>query len=277
MERGYGASRGNRAQGEEAHKGPDPRRRNPRAANRRLQCHLVLRRARPQRGVLLQTQKSGSRSRRDAFGVADFHHARERREMAHGARGGDRGRDREGDRDRIGDSGPTPRHRRDARKYRGGEEGAGSRRGVKPDETQRPEGNGKEKAMLPSPNVHLKTRSSAVKNGNGSTSRHRRAPLSATEATLLAYALFHGRLSAQQACRLAGANGAYFAIVNAMNDHERDLLGRGEILLADLANAKRNGHANGNGKSNDELVPETLLEHIQRSTPEQLVRAVKAY
>jgi hypothetical protein len=94
---------------------------------------------------------------------------------------------------------------------------------------------------------------------------------------LLAYALFHGRLSAQQACRLAGANGAYFAIVNAMNDHERDLLGRGELSLADLASAKRNGHANGNGKSNDELVPETLLEHIQRSTPEQLVRAVKAY
>ena len=127
--------------------------------------------------------------------------------------------------------------------------------------------------MLPSPNVHLKTRSSAVKNGNGSTSRHRRAPLSATEATLLAYALFHGRLSAQQACRLAGANGAYFAIVNAMNDHERDLLGRGEILLADLANAKRNG----NGKSDDKPVPETLLEHLWRSTPEQLVYAVKAY
>src|SRR6516162_6148138 len=257
MERGYGASRGNRAQGEEAHKGPDPRRRNPRAADRRLQCRLVLRRARHQRGVLLQTQKSGSRSRRDAFGVADFHHARERREMAHGARGGDR--------DRIGDSGPTPRHRRDARKYRGGEEGAGSRRGVKPDETQRPEGNGKEKAMLPSPNVHLKTRSSAVKNGNGSTSRHRRAPLSATEATLLAYALFHGRLSASQACRLAGANGAYFAIVNAMNDHERDLLGRGEILLADLASAKRNG----NGK-NGHSPSETLSEHIRRAGVDEL-------
>jgi len=135
--------------------------------------------------------------------------------------------------------------------------------------------------MLPSSNVHLKTRSSAVKNGNGSTSRHRRAPLSTTEATLLAYALFHGRLSAQQACRLAGANGAYFAIVNAMNDHERDLLARGELSLADLASAKRNGngngHANGNGKSNDEPVPETLLEHLWRSTPEQLVYAVKAY
>ena len=127
--------------------------------------------------------------------------------------------------------------------------------------------------MLPSPNVHLKTRSSAVKNGNGSTSRHRRAPLSATEATLLAYALFHGRLSAQQACRLAGANGAYFAIVNVMNDHERDLLGRGEILLADLANAKRNG----NGKSDDKPVPETLLEHIQRSTAYELAAAVKEY
>ena len=126
--------------------------------------------------------------------------------------------------------------------------------------------------MLPSSD-HVLTRSATVKNGgNGSTSRHRRAPLSATEATLLAYALFHGRLSAQQACRLAGANGAYFAIVNAMNDHERDLLGRGEILLADLASAKRNG-SNGNGKP----VAETLLEHIQRSTAYELAAAVKEY
>ena len=127
--------------------------------------------------------------------------------------------------------------------------------------------------MLPSSD-HVLTRSATVKNGgNGSTSRHRRAPLSATEATLLAYALFHGRLSAQQACRLAGANGAYFAIVNAMNDHERDLLGRGELLLADLASAKRNG----NGKPNDKPVPETLLEHIQRSTAYELAAAVKEY
>jgi len=126
--------------------------------------------------------------------------------------------------------------------------------------------------MLPSSD-HVLTRSATVKNGgNGSTSRHRRAPLSATEATLLAYALFHGRLSAQQACRLAGANSAYFAIVNAMNDHERDLLARGEILLADLASAKRNG-SNGNGKP----VAETLLEHIQRSTVAELVHAVKTY
>ena len=126
--------------------------------------------------------------------------------------------------------------------------------------------------MLPSSD-HLKTRSPAVKNGNGSTSRHRRAPLSATEAALLAYALFHGRLSAQQACRLAGANGAYFAIVNAMNDHERDLLGRGEILLTNLANAKRNG----NGKSANKSVPETLLEHLQRSTAAELAAAGNVY
>jgi hypothetical protein len=126
--------------------------------------------------------------------------------------------------------------------------------------------------MLPSSD-HVLTRSPTVKNGGNGLTRHRRAPLSATEATLLAYALFHGRLSAQQSCRLAGANGAYFAIVNAMNDHERDLLGRGELLLADLASAKRNG----NGKPNDKPVPETLLEHIQRSTVTELVVAVKEY
>jgi hypothetical protein len=120
--------------------------------------------------------------------------------------------------------------------------------------------------MLPSSD-HVLTRSPTVKNGGNGLTRHRRAPLSATEATLLAYALFHGRLSAQQACRLAGANGAYFAIVNAMNDHERDLLARGEISLADLASAKRNGKP----------VAETLLEHIQRSTVTELVVAVKEY
>ena len=130
--------------------------------------------------------------------------------------------------------------------------------------------------MLPSSD-HVLTRSATVKNGgNGSTSRHRRAPLSATEATLLAYALFHGRLSASQACRLAGANGAYFAIVNAMNDHERDLLARSEILLADLASAKRNG-SNGNGKSAAEPVTETLFDHLQRSTSAELRATAKAY
>jgi hypothetical protein len=123
--------------------------------------------------------------------------------------------------------------------------------------------------MLPSSDAHVLTRSPTVKNGSNGFTRHRRAPLSATEATLLAYALFHGRLSCQQACRLAGANGAYFAIVNAMNDCERDLLGRGELSLADLASAKRNG----NGKP----VPETLLEHIQRSTTAELANAVKVY
>ena len=124
--------------------------------------------------------------------------------------------------------------------------------------------------MLPSSD-HVLTRSATVKNGgNGSTSRHRRAPLSATEATLLAYALFHGRLSASQACRLAGANGAYFAIVNAMNDHERDLLARGEILLADLASAKRNG-SNGNGKT------ETLVEHLRRASVDELRAAGREF
>ena len=126
--------------------------------------------------------------------------------------------------------------------------------------------------MLHRTDDHLSTRPATVKNGNGSTSRHRRAPLSATEATLLAYALFHGRLSAQQACRLAGANSAYFAIVNAMNDHERDLLGRGEILLADLASAKRNG----NGK-NGHSPSETLSEHIRRAGVDELRQAVREF
>jgi hypothetical protein len=132
--------------------------------------------------------------------------------------------------------------------------------------------------MLPSSD-HVLTRSATVKNGgNGSTSRHRRAPLSATEATLLAYALFHGRLSASQACRLAGANGAYFAIVNAMNDHERDLLARGEISLADLASAKRNGsNANGHANGKNGSSTETLVEHLRRSSADELMAAGREY
>jgi hypothetical protein len=124
------------------------------------------------------------------------------------------------------------------------------------------------------PNVpHLQTRPATVKDANGSKTRPRRAPPSATEAALLAYGLFHGRLTAQQACRLAGANTTYFALVNAMNDHEREQLARGEITLTDRHNGSKRNGSNGNGGRH----VETLLEHMQRSSIGELVQAVRAY
>jgi hypothetical protein len=127
-------------------------------------------------------------------------------------------------------------------------------------------------AMLPNVD-HLLTPQPIVKNSTGSKTRRRRPPPNATEAALLAYGLHHGRLTAHQSCRLAGANATYFALVNAMNDHEREQLARGEITLTDRCNGSKRNGTNGNGEHH----VETLLEHIQRSSIGELVQAVRAY
>jgi hypothetical protein len=106
--------------------------------------------------------------------------------------------------------------------------------------------------------------------GNGGHKRPPKATPNATEAALLAYALMHGRLNAQQACRLAGASTAYLSIVTRMSAEERDQLTRGELSLAKIVNAKRNG--NGNGART-----ETLTEHLRRSSPAELIMAVREY
>jgi hypothetical protein len=130
-------------------------------------------------------------------------------------------------------------------------------------------------AMLPNDN-HLLTRQAIVKNGNGHKARRRRPPPNATECALLAYGLFSGRLTAQQSCRLAGANHAYFALVAAMNDAERNALAHGKLLLADIVNAKakarRNG-SNGNGGHSDE----SLIERLRRADAAELVAAVREF
>jgi hypothetical protein len=119
------------------------------------------------------------------------------------------------------------------------------------------------------PNAHLLTHPTNVKE-NGHKVRQRKAPLSATEAALIAVALVNGKLTAAMACRLTGANAGYFSIVNGLSDRERELLARGKLTLTELHNGKRN---NGNGDRSGE----SLIEHLQRSTAAELAAAGNAY
>jgi len=123
---------------------------------------------------------------------------------------------------------------------------------------------------------HVLSVSPTVKE-NGHKARHRRPPLSATEAALIAWTLVNGRLTSSMACRLTGANRYYFNLINAMDGHERDQLSRGGITLAAIQNAKAKRSGNGNGKSAAEPVAETLFDRLQRSTAAELVAAAKAY
>jgi hypothetical protein len=125
------------------------------------------------------------------------------------------------------------------------------------------------------PNDHLPTHSATVKDTNGHKTRRRRPPPNATECALLAYGLFSGRLTAQQSCRLAGANHAYFALVAGMNDAERNALAHGKLLLADIHNAKakRNGSREGNGGHSGE----TLIEHMRRASADELREAGRKF
>jgi len=121
-------------------------------------------------------------------------------------------------------------------------------------------------------------RPATVKEKNGHKARRRRPPPNATECALLAYGLFSGRLNAQQACRLAGANHSYFALVAAMNDTEREALSRGKFLLADIVNAKARARHNGsNGNGNGGYSTETLIEHMRRASADELKAAGREF
>ena len=115
------------------------------------------------------------------------------------------------------------------------------------------------------PNVdHVLTPPTTVKTSDMST-----RPTDAVEAALLAVALYHGRLTATQACKLAGASIAYFARVNALNDKERGQLSTGEFLLTDFNGKHTNGGINGkNGHST-----ESLVERLRRSSADELAAA----
>jgi hypothetical protein len=126
--------------------------------------------------------------------------------------------------------------------------------------------------MLHRTSDHLLSRQPTVKE-NGHKARRRRPPPNATECALLAYGLFSGRLTAQQSCRLAGANHAYFALVAAMNDAERNALAHGKLLLADIVNAKAKARVrcNGsNGNGNGGHSTESLVEHMRRASADEL-------
>ena len=115
------------------------------------------------------------------------------------------------------------------------------------------------------PNVdHVLTPPTTVKTSDMST-----RPTDAVEAALLAVALYHGRLTATQACKLAGASIAYFARVNALNDKERGQLSTGEFLLTDFNGKHTNGHANSKNGHSDE----SLVEHLMRASADELAAA----
>jgi len=90
--------------------------------------------------------------------------------------------------------------------------------------------------------------------------------LASAEAALLAYALMHGRLTAAQACWLAGSNTTYLSYVHRMSEEQREELARGEITLAEV-HAKR---ANGNGA-------ETLAQHLGRASAAELEEAARVF
>ena len=121
--------------------------------------------------------------------------------------------------------------------------------------------------MLPSPD-HVLSRPATVKAPDTSTK-----PTEAVEAALLAVALYNGRLTAAQACKLAWANLQYFSRVNSLGAREREQLATGELTLADLNGKHTNGHVNGKNGHSDE----SLIEHMRRSTDAELATAVKAY
>jgi hypothetical protein len=119
------------------------------------------------------------------------------------------------------------------------------------------------------PNAHLLNYPTDNRQGkNGHKARHRRPPLSATEAALIAVALVNNKLTAAMACRLTGANTGYFSLVNGLSDRERELLARGRLTLTELHNGKRN---NGNGKT------ETLVEHLRRASVDELRAAGREF
>jgi hypothetical protein len=120
-------------------------------------------------------------------------------------------------------------------------------------------------------NPQVKTSAREVKNNTGHKRPPKAAP-NATEAALLAFALVHGRLTAQQACRLAGASTAYLSLVSRMSAEERERLARGEFSLGQIANAKR---GNGNGGKSEHV--ETLAERLERATPAELAEAARVY
>ena len=122
--------------------------------------------------------------------------------------------------------------------------------------------------LLRSTDDHVLSVPPTVKETNGHKAPQRKAPLSATEAALIAVALVNGRLSAAQACRLTGANAGFFSLVNGLSDREKELLARGRITLTELHNGKRNGNGNGNGKNGHS--DETLLEHMRRASADEL-------
>ena len=122
------------------------------------------------------------------------------------------------------------------------------------------------------PNAHLLNYPTDNRQGkNGHKARHRRPPLSATEAALIAVALVNNKLTAAMACRLTGANTGYFSLVNGLSDRERELLARGRLTLTELHNGKRNG--NGNGEHSGE----TLIERLRRADAAELVAAVREF
>ena len=124
--------------------------------------------------------------------------------------------------------------------------------------------------MLPSPD-HVLTHPATVKASGTSTK-----PSEAVEAALLAVALYHGRLSAAQCCKLAEASLPYFSKVNALNDREREQLATGELLLTDISGKHTNGH-NGHANGKTGRSTETLVEHLRRSSADELMAAGREY
>jgi hypothetical protein len=95
-------------------------------------------------------------------------------------------------------------------------------------------------------------------------------PSGAVEAALLAVALYHGRLTAAQCCKLAYASLPYFSKVNALNDREREQLATGELSLTDVNGKHTNGH---NGHAKNGHSTETLVEHLRRASADELAEA----
>ena len=120
--------------------------------------------------------------------------------------------------------------------------------------------------MLPSPD-HVLTIPPTVKAADTSTK-----PTEAVEAALLAVAIYRGRVTAVQACKLAGASTAYFARVNALNDREREQLSTGELKLTDINGKHTNGH-NGHANGKNGHSTESLVDHLRRASAAELAEA----